>query len=88
LESRAQNRQITRLDARFSGQEAPMTGDLHPAFPCGSYKPSSFIARLRGWMTARFQDLVLVANAMHRVQWAAPWDESEPPHKIADTNKS
>jgi hypothetical protein len=65
-----------------------MTGDLHPASPCGSYKPSSFMARLRGWMMARLQDLVIVASAMHRVQWAAPWDDCEPPHEITDTDKS
>jgi hypothetical protein len=55
-----------------------MNSDLHPGCPGVTYKPTSFIPRLRGWMKARLRDLMIVADVMHEVQWSAPWDDCEP----------
>jgi|GEM_PF-6513738 len=54
-----------------------MNSDLHPGYPSTTYKPASFISNPLGWAKARFRDLMVTADVLHEIQWAAPWDEPE-----------
>jgi hypothetical protein len=52
-----------------------MRSDFHCGCPDATHKPASFA--LLGWMKARFRDVMIVAEVLHEVRWAAPWDDSQ-----------
>jgi len=53
-----------------------MSSDYHPGSPGTTHKPTSSITRLPEWMKARFLDVMVVAEVLHDVRWAAPWDDA------------
>ena len=62
-----------------------MSSDCHPGSPGTTYKPTSSITRLPGWMKARFLDVMVVAEVLHDVRWAAPWDDARSPHSSSES---
>ena len=54
-----------------------MSSDLHPFYAGPTHKPASFIGNLLGWVKARHGDLMVAAKVLHKVQWSAPWDETD-----------
>ena len=52
-----------------------MSTDLQPSLSCVTHKRVSFVTLLLGWMKARFGDVMLAAEVLHDIQWAAPWDD-------------
>jgi len=42
-----------------------MSSDYHPGSADTTYKPTSFITRLPGWMKARFREVMVVAEVLH-----------------------
>jgi len=52
-----------------------MHSDFHTGHPDTSHKPASFAPL--GWLKARFQDVMTVADVLHDAQWSAPWDEPQ-----------
>ena len=57
-----------------------MESDLNTGFQVAPYKPASFNTHLLGWVKARLRDIVIAAEVLHDVQFAAPWLDQEPPH--------
>jgi len=65
-----------------------MSSDYHPGSPGTTHKPISSITRLPGWMKARFLDVMVVAEVLHDVRWAAPWDDARSPHSPSGSGSS
>jgi hypothetical protein len=55
-----------------------MSSDLHSSVPRLTHKQASFVIRPLGWLMARVRDLMVTAEVLHDIQWAAPWDPSPP----------
>jgi hypothetical protein len=54
-----------------------MSTDLHASSPRATHKRTSSTVSLLGWMKARFGDVMVTAEVLHDVQWAAPWDDAQ-----------
>ena len=52
-----------------------MRSNLHPGQPGPTHKPASFIGNVLEWVKARQRDLMVTADALHEIQWDAPWDD-------------
>jgi hypothetical protein len=59
-----------------------MSTDSHSGCQVGPYKPASFNTHLIRWLKARFRDVMIVAEVLHDVQYAAPWDDQHPGVRI------
>jgi hypothetical protein len=54
--------------------------DINTGFRVAPYKRASFNIHLLGWVKARLRDIVIAAEVLHDVQFAAPWLDHESPH--------
>jgi hypothetical protein len=57
-----------------------MKNDRNSGFQAAPVKPSSFDIQLLGWVKARLRDVMIAAEVLHDVQFAAPWLDCQPPH--------
>ena len=65
-----------------------MSSDYHPDSPGTTHKPTSSITRLPGWIKARFRDAMVVAEVLHDLRWAAPWDDARSPYSSPESRSS
>ncbi len=54
-----------------------MTGDIPASAPGTIHKRASFAKLSFAWLSARFRDVMIAAEVLHDIQWAAPWDDSQ-----------
>jgi hypothetical protein len=76
LENPGLKRQPSRPEAIFLRHEAPMRGDLHSGVSGPNHKHTSFVIPPLGWVMAWVRDVMIVAEVLHDIRWAAPWDQS------------
>ena len=65
-----------------------MSSDIHPSASCTNHKRASFATLSFGWLSARFRDVMVAAEVLHDIQWAAPWDDAQSPPSRCDQSES
>lgn len=53
-----------------------MRGDMHSGVSGPNHKHTSFVIPPLGWVMAWVRDVMIVAEVLHDIRWAAPWDQS------------
>jgi hypothetical protein len=61
-----------------------MSTDPHSSSSCVTHKRTSSTVPLLGWMKARLGDVMVTAEVLHDVQWAAPWDNAQSALRLPD----
>jgi hypothetical protein len=56
-----------------------MSSDAHSSASSTIHKRGSFATLPLAWLSARFRDIMIAAEVLHDIQWAAPWDDSQSP---------
>jgi hypothetical protein len=57
-----------------------MESDFNSSFKSATHKPASFKHQLLGWVKGRLRDILIAAEVLHDVQFAAPWLDCESAH--------
>jgi hypothetical protein len=65
-----------------------MSSDVHYSVPCATHKRASFGIPPFGWLAARFREVMIAAEVLHDIQWAAPWDHSQPPPSRSEQSET